>query len=188
ADAVVHRNHVSAPLGRALALPAACAVELIHTYSLVHDDLPAMDNDSLRRGRPTSHVVHGDGIAILAGDGLHAEAFALIAREPRPERLPEIAGGQLAWRKLRVLQVIGEAVGAAGMVGGQALDLKAAGQAKGHPPERFDADALRDMHARKTGALIRAATVSGAVMAGAAGEAIRAVDDYSAEIGLAFQI
>src|SRR5436190_14280323 len=92
-----------------LALPAACAVELIHTYSLIHDDLPAMDNDTLRRGRPTLHVVYGDGIAVLAGDALQAEAFALLAREPR-EGAPDLAS-----RKLRALQAIAEAAGACGM-------------------------------------------------------------------------
>src|SRR5881394_1349746 len=109
-----------------LALPAACAIEMIHTYSLIHDDLPAMDDDTLRRGRPTLHVVYGDGIAILAGDGLHAEAFTLLAREPQSDD-PDVMR-----RKLRVLQLVGEAAGAAGMVGGQAIDLQAAGQAPGH--------------------------------------------------------
>src|SRR5207244_10285631 len=104
-----------------LALPAACAIELIHTYSLIHDDLPAMDDDQLRRGRPTLHVVYGEGIAILAGDGLHAEAFTLLASAPAIHDPDTVA------RKLRVLQVIGDAAGAAGMVGGQALDLQAAG-------------------------------------------------------------
>ena len=163
----------------AAALPAACAIELIHTYSLIHDDLPAMDNDTLRRGRPTLHVVYGDGIAILAGDGLHAEAFALLAREPND--------AALAARKLRVLQVIGDAAGSMGMVGGQAIDLQAAGQAPGNRVE-LDADGLRGMHARKTGALIRASAVSGAVMAGAGEDAVRAVDRYAADLGLAFQI
>src|SRR5471032_198442 len=97
-----------------VSLPAACAVEMIHTYSLIHDDLPAMDNDTLRRGRPTLHVVYGDGIAILAGDGLHAEAFALLAREPASDD-PSIVR-----RKLRVVLVVAEAAGPTGMVGGQA--------------------------------------------------------------------
>jgi len=163
------------------ALPAACAIEMIHTYSLIHDDLPAMDDDTLRRGRPTLHVVHGEGIAILAGDGLHAEAFSLLAREP--------SGGDptLLARKLRVLRVIGEAAGPMGMVGGQATDLQAAGQVPG-PVVTLDADGLRAMHARKTGALIRAAAVSGAVMAGASDALIGAVDAYATEVGLAFQI
>ena len=164
-----------------LALPAACAIELIHTYSLIHDDLPAMDDDELRRGRPTLHVVYGDGIAILAGDGLHAEAFTLLAREPAIDDAKIIA------RKIDVIRVIGEAAGPAGMVGGQAIDLQAAGQVPGHPAT-LDADGLRAMHARKTGALIRAAAMSGAIMAGASGDVVRAVDRYASEIGLAFQI
>jgi geranylgeranyl pyrophosphate synthase len=163
------------------ATPAACAIEMLHTYSLIHDDLPAMDNDTLRRGRPTLHVVYGDGIAILAGDGLHAEAFTLLAREP--------AGGDLALaaRKLRVLEVIGDAAGPMGMVGGQAVDLQAAGQAPGRKVT-LDAEALAAMHARKTGALIRASAVSGSIMAGATDDVVRAIDRYAADLGLAFQI
>jgi geranylgeranyl pyrophosphate synthase len=164
-----------------LALPAACAIELIHTYSLIHDDLPAMDNDTLRRGRPTLHVIYGDGIAILAGDGLQAEAFALIAREPA------VDDATTAGRKLRVLRVIAEAAGAIGMVGGQAIDLQAAGQVPGHTTV-LDQDSLPAMHARKTGAIIRAAAVSGAIMAGAGEAAITAIDRFAAEVGLAFQI
>jgi geranylgeranyl diphosphate synthase type II len=166
---------------RALAIPAACAIELIHTYSLIHDDLPAMDDDTLRRGRPTLHVVFGDGIAILAGDGLHAEAFALLAREPASADTSVLA------RKLRVVQVIGDAAGSTGMVGGQAIDLQAAGQVPGHPVT-LDADGLRAMHARKTGALIRASAVSGAIMAGGADDVVHAVDRFAADLGLAFQI
>jgi geranylgeranyl diphosphate synthase type II len=164
-----------------LAMPAACAIEMIHTYSLIHDDLPAMDNDTLRRGRPTLHVVYGDGIAILAGDGLHAEAFTLLAREPAGD------DPALGARKLRVLRTIGDAAGPLGMVGGQTIDLQAAGQAPGHAIA-LDADGLREMHARKTGAMIRASAASGAVMAGADDRTIAAIDDYAAEIGLAFQI
>ena len=163
------------------ALPAACAVELIHTYSLIHDDLPAMDNDTLRRGRPTLHVVYGDGMAILAGDGLQAEAFALLAREPATDDPVVIA------RKSRALHVIAEAAGATGMVGGQALDLQAAGQVPGHSL-RLDANGLQAMHLRKTGALIRAAAESGAAMGGASDDLIMAVRTWGAEIGLAFQI
>jgi len=163
------------------ALPAACAIELIHTYSLIHDDLPAMDDDTLRRGRPTLHVVYGDGIAILAGDGLHAEAFTLLAREPVSDA-PAVIG-----RKLRVIRLVGEAAGAGGMVGGQAIDLQAAGQAPGRAVT-LDADGLRVMHALKTGALIRASAVSGAIMAGADEAAIAAIDAYGSAVGLAFQI
>ena len=165
----------------ALALPAACALELIHTYSLIHDDLPAMDNDTLRRGRPTLHVVYGDGIAILAGDALQAEAFALLAREPVSQDPAIIA------RKLSVLQTIAEAAGATGMVGGQAIDLQAAGQAPDHALV-LDAHGLQGMHQRKTGALIRASVVSGARMAGADEGAVFAVGNWATEIGLAFQI
>ena len=163
------------------ALPAACAVELIHTYSLIHDDLPAMDNDTLRRGRPTLHVVYGDGIAILAGDGLQADAFALLAREP--------AGDDpvIVTRKLQAMRAIADAAGSTGMVGGQAIDLQAAGRAPGHALT-LDAAGVRAMHARKTGALIRAAAVSGAIMAGALDETIRSVDRYATDLGLVFQI
>jgi geranylgeranyl diphosphate synthase type II len=163
------------------ALPAACAVELIHTYSLIHDDLPAMDNDTLRRGRPTLHVVYGDGIAILAGDGLQADAFALLAREPAGDDPVIVA------RKLRAMRAVADAAGSRGMVGGQAIDLQAAGRAPGHALA-LDADGVRAMHARKTGALIRAAAVSGAIMAGALDETISAVDRYATDLGLAFQI
>jgi geranylgeranyl pyrophosphate synthase len=172
-----------------LALPAACAIELIHTYSLIHDDLPAMDNDTLRRGRPTLHVVFGDGIAILAGDGLHAEAFTLLAREPVTPGPEDSAGDgvEIARRKLRVARIVGEAAGPGGMVGGQAVDLQAAGQAPGHPLT-LDADLLRAMHARKTGALIRAAAVCGAIMAGGSEEVVEAIDRYAIDVGLGFQI
>jgi geranylgeranyl pyrophosphate synthase len=168
-------------LAQTLALPAACAIELIHTYSLIHDDLPAMDNDTLRRGRPTLHTVYGDGIAILAGDGLQAEAFALLAREPMT---PD---GDIITRKLRTARVIGEAAAATGMVGGQAIDLQAAGQVAGHALT-LDVEGLRAMHARKTGALIKAAAMSGAIMAGASDQIVTAIGRYATELGLAFQI
>src|SRR4026208_1217666 len=107
------------PRTSAPALGAACAIELIHTSSLIHDDLPAMDDDVLRRGRPTLHVVYGEGLAILAGDGLQAEAFALLAREPSTDD-PGVNS-----RKLRVIERIAAAAGPIGMVGGQAIDLEA---------------------------------------------------------------
>lgn len=157
-----------------LALPAACAIEMIHTYSLVHDDLPAMDNDSLRRGRPTSHVVFGEGLAILAGDALLTEAFALLAREPHGG-VPAVDA-----RKLRTIAVVARAAGAAGMVGGQTVDLQASAS--------MTADELRAMHARKTGALIRAAASAGAIMAGGDDSLVDAVDTFASELGLAFQI
>jgi len=162
------------------ALPAACAIELIHTYSLIHDDLPAMDDDVLRRGRPTLHVVYGDGVAILAGDALQAEAFGLMARGLSD-------APHLAARRLRAVQIVAEAAGATGMVGGQALDLQAAGQVNGHPLV-LDAEGLRTMHERKTGALIRAAAWAGAVIGGGAPDQEAAIARWGAEVGLAFQI
>jgi geranylgeranyl diphosphate synthase, type II len=168
---------------RALAMPAACAVEMIHTYSLIHDDLPAMDNDTMRRGRPTLHVVAGEGMAILAGDGLQAEAFRLLAREP-PTGDPALIG-----RKLRTIEVIATAAGSIGMVGGQALDLAAVTPAAdGRMPPPFDAESLRMMHAKKTGALIRAAAAAGAIMGGGDDRAVDAIDRCGVELGLAFQI
>ncbi len=162
-----------------VALPAACAMEFIHTYSLIHDDLPAMDNDTLRRGRPTLHMVYGDGIAILAGDALQAEAFALLGREPHAPHL--------ATRRLAALQTIAAAAGATGMVGGQVIDLQAAGQVSAHRLT-LDGPALQDMHLRKTGALIRAAAVAGAIMGGADDAVTQAVSSWATEVGLAFQI
>jgi geranylgeranyl pyrophosphate synthase len=168
---------------RLMAVPAACAIEFIHTYSLIHDDLPAMDDDTLRRGRPTLHVVAGEGMAILAGDGLHAEAFGLLAREP------ESTDPEVVRRKLRVITLIAAAAGPAGMVGGQAIDLAAVTpDADGILPPPFDAAGLRTMHAMKTGALIRAAATSGAIMGGGADAEVAAVDACAADLGLAFQI
>jgi geranylgeranyl pyrophosphate synthase len=179
---VTAADAVAGAEGRALALPAACAIEMIHTYSLIHDDLPAMDDDTMRRGRPTLHVVAGDGMAILAGDGLQAEAFRLMAREP-PSTDP-----QLTLRKLRVLERVAEAAGGRGMVGGQAIDLDAVRPGPQRRPVPLSAEDVELMHARKTGALIRAAAVAGAIIAGAAEDAVKAIDVYAAEIGLAFQI
>jgi geranylgeranyl diphosphate synthase type II len=175
AEAIAAAHGEAVDEGRARALPAACALELIHTYSLVHDDLPAMDNDTLRRGRPTSHVVFGEGQAILAGDALLTEAFALMAREPDDPGL--------APRKLRAIRIVAEAAGACGMVGGQAIDLDAAGSGAS-----FDGEGLRAMHARKTGALIRAAAAAGAVMAGATDSQLAAIETFASHLGLAFQI
>ena len=164
-----------------LALPAACAIELVHTQSLVHDDLPAMDDDVLRRGLPTVHVRYGEGLAILVGDGLLAEAFGLLAREP-----DEAGQCDLLARKLRVIAMLGDTVGAGGMVGGQALDLAHTGSAAS--PRGCDLPLLLDMHARKTGGLIRAAAVAGAVMAGADDAAEAALARFGERVGLAFQI
>ncbi len=174
------------------AMPAACAVEMIHTYSLVHDDLPAMDDDAMRRGRATSHVVFGEGMAILAGDALQAEAFATLARAADHET-PE---GAL--RVLRAIRVIADAAGPVGMAGGQAIDLahdpshtptrRLATPLPNEPVPPLEADGLADMHARKTGALIRAAVAAGAILGGADAAALAHLDTYASAIGLAFQI
>jgi len=174
AEAIALANGTAVEEARAAALPAACALELIHTYSLVHDDLPAMDDDTLRRGRPTSHVVFGEGLAILAGDALLTEAFALMAREPADVD---------AARTLRAIRIVADAAGACGMVGGQAIDLEAAGAGSS-----FDGERIRAMHARKTGALIRASAAAGAVMAGAGEAQLAAIERFASELGLAFQI
>ena len=171
--------------GLALTMPAACAVELIHTYSLVHDDLPAMDDDNLRRGQPTSHVVYGEGVAILAGDALLTHAFELLARQPSNEPFGSNE------RRLRALGRLAEAAGAVGMVGGQALDIRTTGA----KPENGEAEGplsttaeLREIHERKTGALICAAAGTGAVLAGGSREIVAAIEAYAAHLGLAFQI
>ena len=181
ADAVARAQASDLEAASRLALPAACALEFIHTYSLIHDDLPSMDDDALRRGRPTLHMVVGQGQAILAGDGLQAEAFQLIAREPRSDD-PAVMR-----RKLQVLDVVTRAAGAIGMVGGQAIDLDAAGKGAAAATP-LDGAALADMHARKTGALIRASAAAGAIMAGADDRALDALDRWAAHVGLAFQI
>jgi len=165
--------------GASLGAPVECldapaaAVELIHAYSLIHDDLPAMDDDDLRRGRPSCHRAFDEGTAVLAGDALQALAFGVLARGT-----PQLAEGT----RLKMLIVLAEAIGTEGMAGGQALDLEAAGGAT-------DAAGLETMHRRKTGALIRASVQLGALAAGDAGEAVReALRQYGEEIGLAFQI
>jgi geranylgeranyl diphosphate synthase type II len=183
AEGVAYAIGASEAAARDTAMPAACALEMIHTYSLIHDDLPSMDDDDLRRGRPTSHVVHGEGMAILAGDGLQAEAFRLLSREPQGYH------PALMQRKLRVLSLIADAAGPAGMVGGQAIDLAAINPSPGTGNvEPLTKEALRDMHTRKTGALIRASVTAGAVMGGATDQLFASLDQYGTEIGLAFQI
>jgi geranylgeranyl diphosphate synthase type II len=137
--------HEAAGGGGENALPAACAVEMVHTYSLIHDDLPAMDDDDLRRGRPTCHKVFGEALAILAGDALLTGAFEVLAAG-YPPSLAAVATVELA-----------QAAGAAGMVGGQTLDLQAEGRLTSHPPPPATLDFLEELHRRKTGALIRAA-------------------------------
>ena len=151
----------------------ACAVELIHAYSLVHDDLPAMDDDALRRGRPTCHIVFGEAMAILAGDALQALAFELLADDHAGPIDPAI--------RVAMLRTLGRACGAEGMAGGQALDLAAVGQQLGLAE-------LEHMHACKTGALIRASVRAGAILGGADAESLAALTRYGDAIGLAFQI
>ncbi len=182
AEAVAGRRGESLAEAHALELPAACALELIHTYSLVHDDLPAMDDDMLRRGRPTAHVAFGEGMAILAGDALLTEAFSLLAREHAASAA--IQAEELYRRRLTATALVADAAGAAGMVGGQALDLQAAAPAAA----ALDEAALREMHSRKTGALILASVQAGAIMGGAGDPMLRAVERYAREVGLAFQI
>jgi farnesyl diphosphate synthase len=153
---------------------AAAAVEIIHAYSLVHDDLPAMDDDSLRRGQPTCHVAFGEAMAILAGDALQALAFEVLASDP--------ALKANASTHVEMLQVLAAACGSHGMAGGQALDLSAVGQ-------RLTPDELERMHVHKTGALIRASVRLGALAAGCRDKALfAALDHYGHCIGLAFQI
>jgi len=158
-------------------LRAACAIELIHTYSLIHDDLPAMDDDSLRRGRPTLHTVAGEGMAILAGDGLLTEAFHVLSTlEGDPARV------------LRAVRLIAHAAGPVGMVGGQAIDLASVKPGPHGATAKLDAGALATMHAKKTGALIQASAAAGAVLGGGSDAQVAAIDGAAAEFGLAFQI
>lgn len=149
----------------AVALPAACALEMIHTYSLIHDDLPAMDNDDLRRGKPTLHRAYDEATAILAGDGLLTMAFDVIAATGNMDAVRELA----------------QAAGVAGMVGGQFIDLQSEGQ-------HLALDAMKNLHAHKTGALIRGAVRIGAMLAGANEPQLAALTAYGEHIGLAFQI
>jgi geranylgeranyl diphosphate synthase type II len=181
AEAVAPALKIDESTARARAMPAACAVELIHTYSLVHDDLPAMDNDTLRRGRPTSHVVFGEGMAILAGDALLTLAFEVMGSDPI-FTFSEKMGSDPA-RRLEAIHLIARAAGPAGMVGGQALDLQAVGRAG-----ELDIEALAAMHTRKTGVLIVASAGAGAMLAGASEELLAAIMLYAGELGHAFQI
>jgi geranylgeranyl diphosphate synthase type II len=155
------------------AIPVACALELIHSYSLIHDDLPAMDNDNFRRGKPTCHKVFGENIAILAGDALLTEAFVLLSHVEKVRLSAE--------RRLAVIQEIAKAAGICGMIGGQALDVLSG---KSEPNENM----LREIHRRKTGALIVAAIKSGAIIFNARKDKIQALAEYGINVGLAFQI
>lgn len=153
------------------ALPFAAAIEMIHTYSLIHDDLPAMDNDDLRRGKPSSHKQFDEATAILAGDALLTDAFALIAETPLP-----------AVSVLKALHELALGAGSAGMAGGQMLDMQYTGA------ENIDLEQVSQMQALKTGALLRAACVCGALLAGAPQHILDSVATYGAALGRAFQI
>lgn len=155
-------------------LPVACALEMIHTYSLIHDDLPAMDNDDYRRGRLTNHKVFGEDIAILAGDALLTEAFHLMSKR-------EFVGGIPADRLLTVINEVSENVGFLGMMGGQVVDMRSEGK-------EIDAGTLNYIHTHKTGALILSSVRAGAIIAGATEYEIEALSEYGRHIGLAYQI
>jgi len=155
--------------------PPSCAVELIHAYSLVHDDLPCMDDDDLRRGKPTCHRAFGEATALLAGDALQTLAFRLLAEAPELDTLSPA-------QRLKMIDVLAGASGSTGMAGGQAIDLASVGKA-------LDAEQLQDMHGRKTGALIEASVVLGALAAGeAASPHVATLRRYGRAVGLAFQI
>ena len=155
-------------------LPAACALECIHSYSLIHDDLPAMDDDDLRRGVLTNHKVYGEAAAILAGDGLQALAFELMANEQMGAKVsPE--------RHVKAIRMVADAAGATGMVGGQLLDIRANGRVS-------DVTHLEEIHRRKTGALLRVSVCLGGLLGGGDEAQITALHVYGEKIGLAFQI
>lgn len=156
------------------ALPFACGVEMIHTYSLIHDDLPCMDNDDTRRGKPSNHIAFGEDIALLAGDALLTLAFDVMLRE-------ENAASVGAARALKAASILAKAAGAAGMVGGQVIDLLNEGR-------QVSMEVLKEMDDKKTGALIRAACLMGCVLAGAPESQMRAAYVYAECVGLAFQI
>jgi geranylgeranyl diphosphate synthase type II len=162
---------VGGDLGQAI--PVACALELIHSYSLIHDDLPAMDDDDFRRGKPACHKVFGENMAILAGDALLTEAFVLLSHVEKVRLSAE--------RRLAVIQEIAHAAGISGMIGGQALDVLS---------DKFvsDEDILHEIHRRKTGALIVASVKSGAIIFNARKDKIQALAEYGINLGLAFQI
>lgn len=156
---------------------AAAALELVHTYSLIHDDLPCMDDDALRRGKPTCHVVHGEAMALLAGDALQSLGFEVLASRPR--------GAALAARRADAVLLLAQAIGAGGMAGGQALDLTASG----HGREVLrTADRLKEIHEKKTGRLLSASCELGAVLAGASGDRRDGAARFGASLGVLFQI
>lgn len=155
------------------AMPTAVALEMIHTMSLIHDDLPSMDNDDLRRGKPTNHVLYGEDVAILAGDALLSESFQHVARHTR---------GIPAERTVEVLRRLGTSVGAYGLAGGQVMDLQCENKAG------TTIEDLEWIHMHKTAALLKVAVASGAIIGGASKEDVKACEVYAEKIGLAFQI
>lgn len=157
------------------AMPAACAMEMIHTYSLIHDDLPAMDDDDFRRGNPTNHKVFGEAIAILAGDALLTLAFIAMSSSAYSDRIPSAT-------LLAVINEIGHCAGSHGMVGGQVVDMESEGKTD------IDLPTVQYIHTHKTGALIKASVKSGALIGGADGKALAALTRYGEAVGLAFQI
>lgn len=156
-----------------LVLPYACALELIHNYSLVHDDLPSMDNDDFRRGQPSCHKAFGEDIALLTGDSLLTLAFEVLASAPLDEGLLP--------RKEHVLKEISHLAGVSGMIGGQFLDVTLS-------PEEMSEETFQDLILKKTGALITASVKTGAILGGAGGPELEAVEKYGHSLGLAFQI
>ncbi len=155
-------------------LPAACAVEMLHTYSLIHDDLPCMDDDDMRRGKPSNHKVYGEATALLAGDALQSLAFETMLSD---EAVKAVGADKAA----RAAGALARAIGAYGMVGGQIIDLA-------YENKSADEEIIREMHRKKTGALIRAACEIGCIIGGADESQIKAAQDYAESIGLAFQI
>jgi geranylgeranyl diphosphate synthase, type II len=156
-------------------MPLAVAAEMVHTYSLIHDDLPCMDDDDLRRGKPTSHKVFGEAVAVLAGDALLTRAFHVMAEFPAHE------DGVRLRRRLRAIAILGEAAGTTGLIGGQVEDMESEGR-------RIDAAALERLHRAKTGALLGACVRGGAVLGGAAEGDLARLERYAAAVGLAFQV
>lgn len=160
----------------AVAMPTACALEMVHTMSLIHDDLPAMDNDDYRRGQLTNHKVYGEDVAVLAGDALLANAFEYIATQT-----PQGQGGAQPYQILKVIAQLGRAVGADGLVGGQIVDLASEGTA-------VDEQTLTYIHMHKTAALLEVSVTAGAILAGADQSVVDRLSRYAQRIGLAFQI
>ncbi len=156
-----------------MAMPTACALEMVHTMSLIHDDLPAMDNDDYRRGRLTNHKIYGEAIAILSGDGLLAYAFEWLVRQTQ---------GVAPDKVLEVVARLGHAVAATGLVGGQVVDLECEGKTD------VSVETLHFIHTHKTGALLEISVVSGAILADGSEELIQALTQYARNVGLAFQI